>query len=560
MAPRLGAGLVSAAAPGGEFIANSDLVTSEHNSPTSPKRGVAVARSTLVVMLGLGASLVIGLIRQRVIATRFGTTAELDAFTAANGIPELLFTMLAGGALAFAFIPIYSELRGHDSPAAHRLFSQVVNTIFLLTGAAGLVLGFIAPTLISARWGIAPNFPAEIQVLTTDLMRVLLLSTVIFAVSSIITGTLHAHQHFLLPALAPSMYSFGIITGAVFLGPHIGIFGLAWGACIGAVLHLLIQIPGLIYHRVKWRPLLNWRDPALQRVAVLMAPRVLDLLMARASIDWINANLGSGLGEGRVSSLRYAFQLMNTPWTLIGTAIGIAVFPTMAALAAEKDVESQRGALSGSLRAILTLVLPAGVALLVLGRPIIGLLFEGGEFTAESTELVYFALQFYVVALISQSVLEVVVRAFAAQKDTLTPLLVSFFTTALNVGLAIWLSRPLLEGGLEHGGLALANGIAVGIESLIGLTILSLRWNGIDARRILLDAGRALVASGAMAGVILLFARIVDPGRLMLFLGGGLIGGFAYLVLASLLGIREIRTLPLSLLHGIMQSRQENTA
>ena len=95
---------------------------------------------------------------------------------------------------------------------------------------------------------------------------------------------------------------------------------------------------------------------------------------------------------------------------------------------------------------------------------------------------------------------------------------------------------------------------------MIGLTILSLRWNGIDARRILLDAGRALVASGAMAGVILLFARIVDPGRLMLFLGGGLIGGFAYLVLASLLGIREIRTLPLSLLHGIMQSRQENTA
>lgn len=502
-------------------------------------------------MLGLGASLIIGLFRQRIIAVRFGTTSELDAFTAANGIPELLFTMLAGGALAFAFIPVYSELKDRDASNAHRLFSQVVNSIFLLTITAALVLGAFAPSLISAPWGIAPNFPLETQHLTADLMRILLLSTVIFAVSSILTGTLHAHQHFLLPALAPSMYSLGIITGAVLLQPRLGVFSLAWGACLGAILHLMIQLPGLFYYRVRWRPLLNWRDHTLHRVAILMAPRVIDLLMARASIDWINANLGSGLGEGRVSSLRYAFQLMNTPWTLIGTAIGIAVFPTMAALATQADVQSQRRALSGALRAILTLALPAGMALLILGRPVIGLLFEGGEFTAESTELVYYALQFYVVALLSQSVLEVVVRAFAAQQDTLTPLLVSFFTTALNIGLAIWLSRPLIEGGLEHGGLALANGIAVGIESLIGLTILSIRWKGIDARKILLDAGRALLASMAMAGAILLFTRLVDPGRLVLFLGGGFLGGVVYLLTALLLGIREVRTLPLAMIQSL---------
>ncbi|TFH37035.1 MAG: hypothetical protein E4G99_03490 [Anaerolineales bacterium] len=245
---------------------------------------------------------------------------------------------------------------------------------------------------------------------------------------------------------------------------------------------------------------------------------------------------------------------MNTPWTLIGTAIGIAVFPTMALLAAQADIQSQRRALSGALRAILTLALPAAVALLFLGRPVIGLLFEGGEFTAKSTELVYFALQFYVVALISQSVLEVVVRAFAAQQDTLTPLLVSFFTTALNLGLAVWLSRPLIEGGLEHGGLALANGIAVGIESLIGLAILSIRWKGIDGRRILLDAGRALIASAAMGVTILLFARIAEPGRLTLFLGGGVLGGVVYLVSASILGIREIRTIPLRLIRGFKAS------
>ena len=515
-----------------------------------------VARSTLIVMGGLATSIVVGLIRQRIVAGKFGTSAALDAYTAANGIPELLFTMLAGGALAFAFIPVYTEhLSKDDTRASNRLASQVINTIFLLTGIAAVALSLLAPILVSAPWGIGPNFPTEVQHLTAQLMRVLLLSTVVFVISSILTGTLHAHQHFLLPAIAPTMYSGGIIFGALVLEPALGIFGLAWGAVLGALLHLLIQIPGLIHYHIRWRPTFGWSNPALRRVAVLMAPRVIDLLMARASIDWINSNLGSGLGEGRVSSLRYAFQLMNTPWTLIGTAIGIAIFPTMAALAAEKDVNAQRKALSGALRAILTLALPAAVGLIVLGRPVIGILFEGGEFTAESTELVYFALQFYALALISQSVLEVVVRAFAAQQDTITPLLVSFFTTGLNVGLAIWLARPLVEGGLEHGGLALANGVAVGVESLIGLTILHLRWRGVDARRILMDAGKAGLSAVVMGVAILIFDTLLDPGRFTLLVVGGALGGVIYFGLALLLGIEEIRTLPLTMLRRVHLDR-----
>jgi putative peptidoglycan lipid II flippase len=524
-------------------------LSSSRSSPREQNSTRRVARSTLIVMGGLSSSIVIGLIRQRIIATRFGTTADLDAYTAANGIPELLFTMISGGALAFAFIPIYTKfLKGDDQSGGDTLASQVINTVFLVAALAALVISLFAPTLVSAPWGISPHFAPEVQQLTVQLMRILLLSTVVFAVSSILTGVLHAHQHFLLPALAPSMYSLGIILGAITLSPMLGVHGLAWGAVLGALLHLIVQIPGLLRHRVRWKPSLNFKNPAFQRVVVLMAPRVVDLMMARASIDWINANLGSGLGEGRVSSLRYAFQLMNTPWTLIGTAIGIAVFPTMAAVAAEKDVSAQRRALSGALRAILTLVFPAAVALLVFGRPVIGVLFEGGEFTAQSTELVFYALQFYVVALISQSMLEVVVRAFAAQQDTLTPLLVSFFTTTLNVALAIWLSRPRLDGGFEHGGLALANGVAVGIESLVGLTILHFRWGGVGARRIFIDAGKAVIAASAMGGTILVFNALLKPGRLILLLGGGLLGFVVYFALALLLGIEEVRTLPMALL------------
>jgi putative peptidoglycan lipid II flippase len=245
---------------------------------------------------------------------------------------------------------------------------------------------------------------------------------------------------------------------------------------------------------------------------------------------------------------------MNTHWTLIGTAIGIAVFPTMAVLAARSDVDSLRSSMSGAIRAILTLALPAAVGLIVLGRPVIQILFEGGEFTARSTDLVFFALQFYAVALITQSILEIVVRAFAAQQDTWTPLFVSLFTTALNIGLAIYLSRAFTDGGLEHGGLALANGIAVGVEAAIGLTILHIRWRGVDGRRILIDAAKAALAALLMGVAIVGFGRIADPSPFIHFVVGGLIGGIVYLGTAYILGIREIRTIPLGVIQSFRKS------
>ncbi len=519
------------------------------------RRTASITRSTLIVMGGMAAALIAGLIRQPIIASRFGTSAALDAYGAANGIPELLVMMLSGGALAFAFIPVYSEkIKQAESSGANQLFSQVVNNVFLLTAAASLIVALLAPLFVSSWWGIGPNFDPETQRLTAQIMRILLISTLIFSISSLISGTLQTHQHFLLPAIAPVLYTGGIIFGAVALSPSMGIQGVAWGAVIGALMHLLVQVPGLVMYKIRWSPGLGWHNPSLWRVGKLMLPRAVDLLMARASIDWINSNLGSGMGTGRIAALRYGYQLMNMPWTLIGTAIGIAVFPTLAQIAADEDTGSQRRALSGSLRAVLVLALPAAAGLLVLGRPIIQLLFERGEFTAQSTELVFYALQFYVVALISQSVLEVVVRAFAAQKDTLTPLLVSFFTTTINIILAIWLSSPKR---LSHGGLALANGIAVGIEATIGLVILHFRWNLIDGKRIALDTLRALAASGVMSVTVFLFLRYLSPGLLVSVIAGGLIGLAVYFGAALLLGIDDIRTIPATVIAGLFSKRAE---
>jgi putative peptidoglycan lipid II flippase len=462
--------------------------------------------------------------------------------------------MLAGGALAFAFIPIYTEfLTGEEKPDSNTLVSQVINLVMLLVIAASLLAAIAAPMLVYRV--VAPDFPAATQALTIQLMRILLLSTVLFAVSSILTATLYAHQHFVIPALLPSVYNFGIIVGTLLLAPRYGIYGVAWGAVLGAFLHLLAQVPMVLRYGVRWQPVLNFRDKALRKVAVLMAPRVVDLLMARITIELAGANLISGLGEGRLAAFRLGRTLMNMPWTLIGTAIGIAVFPTLAALAAKGDKEGHKQAINGAVRAVLTLAIPAAVGMLVLGRPIIRVLFEGGEFDARSTALTFYALQFFMVALISQSLLDVVVRSFASLKDTYTPLYISFFTTALNIGLAIWLTRPIAEGGISHGGPALANGIAVAVEATIGLVILSRRLNGINAGRIVVDALKALVAAGAMAGVILAFQQVADPSDLVLLVVGGVGGGLVYFAVALALGVREIKDIPSELLKRTFRRR-----
>ena len=512
-----------------------------------------VARSTLIVIGGAGLSFGVSLLRQRIVAQLFGTQSVFDAYTAADTVSEVLVSSLGVLTFAYAFMPVYIEFLEQDQKdKANTLFSQVANTLFILAGLAATLAAIFAPTLVSAPWGLGPGYSPAIQQTIVAILRILMVSTVIFTVSGLATGVLHAHNNFWLPALAPTVYSAGIIFGALVICPRmphdLQIYGLAWGAVIGAGLHLTIQLPGLFIARLRWRPVLNLNDPTLRHVLVLTAPRVINLMLATASISWLNNNLSSYLGEGRASALGFAYRIMNIPWTIIGTALGFAIFPVMAELAAKKDINAQRQAVSGGLRAVIIFTIPAAAGLLVIGKPLIRLLFEGGAFTEQSTNLVYFALQFYTLALISQSMLDIVVRAFAAQQDTWTPLYVSLFTTTINVGLAIWLARPFAQGGIEHGGPALANGVAVLIEACIGLTILHIRWKGVDAGRIAVYALKALVAAAVMVGALMLAQPFFGSSAILTVVISSALGIAIYLVVAYLLGIREVLTIPLAVI------------
>ena len=269
-------------------------------------------------------------------------------------------------------------------------------------------------------------------------MRILLISTIIFSVSGIFSGILNSHQHFLLPALAPIMFDVGILIGVIFLMPPMGVQGIAFGAVLGSLLHFGIQVPGLIRFKMRWTLELGFKNPVLWRVIRLMLPRIGGLGVFSLNFLVMN-NIASRLGIGSVSALDWGWRLMQIPQTLIGTAMGIVIFPTLAALSEVGDLTGKRSAMSGALRFILVTSIPSAIGLIVLGQPLISLL-ERGAFDSSASALVYSTLSMFTLGLIVHSALEIIARSFYADKDTLTPLFAALGGATINFVLAIILS------------------------------------------------------------------------------------------------------------------------
>ncbi len=550
-------------------VPHDDGLTDAKRQVESEQRSRKLARSTLIVMIAFGLAKVISLGQTVIIASVFGVGAEWDAFVTANRIPELIFTLIAGGALAHAFIPIFSSYLARDEkPEAWLVASHVINTIFLLTTLVSVVVFFAAPYLVNHV--VAPGFNAAESQQTVELMRILLISTMIFSVSGIVMGILQSFNHFLLPAIAPIMFDLGILFGVIFLIGPFGVHGIAMGAVLGAAMHLGIQVPGLIRFRAQWKAEFGWNNPVLWRVIRLMLPRVAGLGVFSVNFLVMN-NIASRLGTGSISALDWGWRLMQIPQTLIGTAMGVVIFPTLAALSEVGDEDGKRGAMAGALRFILVTSIPSAVALIFLGRPVISLL-ERGAFDSSASALVYSTLQFFALGLIVHSALEVVARSFYADKDTLTPLWAALGGAAINLVLSFVLSDvnsvetlilPKYTAGqfsqLEIwprygnvGGLALANSLGVMFEVGFLLVILRRRWHGANESVLAQTILKTTIASLIMALAIVLFDTLwsalgfSSTSLIMTIVQLGLeiiVGGLTFLGAALVLRMEELTLL-----------------
>lgn len=469
------------------------------NSP-SITANQQIAKAAGTVMFAYILSSVINLARGVVILRAFGTGMENEAFWAANRVSETLFSLVAGGALASAFVPTFTGfLAKKQNENAWKLASSIINLVLLVISVLAIVATVFAPLIV--QYLLAPGFvddPEKFD-LTVKLLRIILPSTVIFSISGLVMGILNAHQSFLFPALAPSMYSLGMIFGVLVLSPSMGIFGLAWGVVLGALLHLLVQLPKLFKLNASYSTKLGLENPAVRQVGSLMLPRLVGVAVVQINF-WVNTNLASRYSEGSVTGLTYGFTLMLMPLMLIAQAIATASLPTFSAQAALGKLDEMRNSLSAAIRTVFLLSIPAAVGLILLRIPLIRLLYENGTtFTTQSTELVAWALLWYTIGLVGHSVVEIISRAFYAMQDTRTPVVVGVVVMSLNIILSILLGSLFLSfGWLAIGGLALANSIATGLEAVVLMIIMRKRLHGIEGSRIFQLVWKVMVASTLM--------------------------------------------------------------
>ena len=494
-------------------------------------------------MLAFVLSNAVGLVRSILISRAFGTGYEYDAFVVASRYPDLIFNLIAGGALASAFIPTFTGfLEKDDRETAWKLTSAIINLVMLVLLLVSVVSAVFSTQIVQY---LAPDFSPEKKQLTVSLLRILLISPTVFGVSGIIMGALNAHQKFLLPALASSMLWVGYIIGLLVFVPSMGIYGLAWGAVLGAFLHIGIQIPGVLrLPALRFNFTFGWDIPAVKKVLILMGPRLLGVAVVQLNFI-VNVIIASGQPEGSASSLTYAFQIMTMPEVAIAQAIAIAALPTFSAQIARGELGQMRHSLASTLRSVLLLSLPATMGLILLREPIIAMLFQRGQFNTNSTTMVAWALLWYTAGLVGHSVVEILSRAFYALHDTKTPVLVGTAAMTLNVLLSFAFSYLFyLIGWLPHGGLALANSFATALE-MVGLIILMRqRLNGIDGLAILKGLAPAAAGSALMSLAIIIWMNATSAQNPWLVgVGGIILGGIVYGVMMIVLRVPELVSL-----------------
>ena len=505
--------------------------------------GSTLARAGLVVSGAFLVSRLLGYVRVVVFVHAFDP-AELDTFFAAFRIPDLIFQLVAAGALSSALIPILSALLEREEHArAWRIVSTLINLMLIALGVLAGVLFVLAPAVMAA---ITPGFNDEQLEQTIGLTRIMLLSPIFLAMGSVATSVLNSDGRFAASAIAPIVYNLAIIGGALFLAPTLGIEGLAIAVVAGSLGHLLVQLQPLRRLGFQYIPRIDRDDPDARHALILMAPRALGLGASQVTFIVVTT-LASGLAVGAVADFNIAFTLLQIPIGVIGVPLGIVLLPPLSRDAAVgREVEFAR-LLTQSLRLILFVMIPIAGLLAVLRREVVDLLFGGGRIGDADLAIIASTLSWFLIGLAAHALIAVLARAFYARQDTLTPVLVAVAAVFGNTTLAV-----VLVGPLGLGGIALAIAIAAWLEAATLLLILRWRILNIqlgDLVRVAIQAGVGTIVGSALAfGTAGLIGGAIgtDPSAIALVIDiavSAAVFGLAYAGVAVVLRIPELASI-----------------
>jgi putative peptidoglycan lipid II flippase len=509
-----------------------------------------VVRSASIMSFAVALSRVSGLVREMVMSRLFGASLPYDAFRIGFQIPNLTRDLFAEGALSSAFVPIFTEaLQNKGREEAARLANLVATTLILVVGVLCALGAIFSKPLVRIAASGFENTPGKLE-LAAHLTSIMFPFLLLVALAAQAMGILNSLKQFAVPALSSTFFNIGSVIIGLTLGVGIGdqlglspIEGMAWGVLGGGALQLGFQIPALIRAGFTFRPILDFQDPGLRRILLLMGPAILGNAATQINV-LVNSSIASGIvdptrgGDGPVAWLGYAFRFMQLPLGLFGVAIASATLPAISRSAAAGDFDEYRRALSRSLGLVFLLTIPSSVGLAIIGKAMIGAVYEGGRFERYDTEQTATALSCFAIGLAGYSALKVLSPAFYALKDSRTPMLVSLGSVVVNYSLANLMVNHFRFG---QEGLAMAtSGIAL-FSSISLFLLLRRRVDGLYGRLLFNSLWRVISASLLMAVVVAGVAYFLRSAPYLMQVAITIpVGALAFYAFARMLRIEEL--------------------
>ena len=517
--------------------------SSTASCPSERSKGAAgIARAAGINSLGNIASRMLGLVREAIISGIFGASGRTSAFDAVSGVPKMVYELLVGGMLSAALVPVLSEYTGEERQ------EELDHILSILLSLGVLVLVVVVALLeLTAPWLtrlLVGGFEGELLRTATMLVRIIIPAILIYGFSGILQAFHYSRKKFVYPAMGAPAHNLGVIVAVVLLAGKLDIASLSVGILVAATTQLLVQLPGLRHVRLSW--CFDWRHPVIRRILALYAPVILSIVIQNIGII-IDRRLASHTVNEAITWMAKATYLIQLPLGLVSMAISLAVLPTLSQIDATQELERFKRTLSMGLKLVLVVIIPAGVGLMILGKPIIELIFEHGAFTAHDTLHTWRALRLYLLGLPFVGVDLPLVFAFYSQKNTITPVKVGIVAVGVYIVVAPSLAFLL---GMGYLGLVLANSIQLTLHAVIMLVLFRKHFQGLRGNGVLGATVKSLLASLPLAALSYGSYRLLDGrlpagfvGEVLLVVVCAGLGGLGYLLGARLLGIEELERL-----------------
>lgn len=398
-----------------------------------------ITASALILVAASLVSRLLGLLRDRILASNFGASQNLDVYFAAFRVPDFIYNILIAGGIVVAFLPLFSEYFSKDEKESWDFANNVLNVFLFFLVLISLLAGIFAPVLIKL---ITPGFNPQQLSLTVFLTRILFLSPIFLGLSSIFSGILQYSNRFLIYSLAPILYNLGIIFGIVFFAPSFGILGVIFGVILGAFLHMAIQILPCRHLGFSYKPILNLKDPKIKKVFYLMLPRTFGVAAPQINLMVVTA-IASGLPAGSLSIFTFSNNLQQFPLGLLGIPFAIAAFPILSKAFASQNKEDFVLKFWATFLKIAYLAIPVSFLIFILRNQIISIILKTGKFAENSAVLASASLGLFALSIFASCLIPLIFRAFFALKDTKTPTIIAIFAMILNVILCLGFVRLL---------------------------------------------------------------------------------------------------------------------